>query len=54
VFAFLMRALHKTLLNFIIAVTFFILFYVCNTSESFSDGHCTPTSDSLLYVHGEQ
>jgi hypothetical protein len=45
-----MRALHKILLNLVIAVTFFILFYVFKTSESSSDGHYTSTFDNSCYT----
>jgi hypothetical protein len=45
-----MRVLHKILLNLIIAVTFFILFYVFQASESSSDNHYTSTFDNSCYT----
>lgn len=46
-----MRVLHKILLNLIIAVTFFILFYVFQTSESSSDKHYSSTFDNSCYLY---
>jgi hypothetical protein len=44
-----MRVLHKILLNLIIVVTFFILFYVFLTSESCSDNRYS-TFDNSCYT----
>lgn len=45
-----MRVLHKILLNLVIGVTFFILFYVFRTSESSSDGRYSSTFDNSCYT----
>lgn len=45
-----MRVLYKILLNLVIGVAFFILFYVFRTSESTSDGRYSPTFDSSCYT----
>jgi hypothetical protein len=47
---FLMRVLHKILLNLVLGVIFFILFYVFRTRESSSDGHYTSSFDSSCYT----
>ena len=45
-----MRVLHKIVLNLIIVVTFFILFYVFVTSESSSDNRYPSTFDNSCYT----
>lgn len=50
-FAFLMRVLHKILLNLIIAVIIFILFYVFQTSESSSDNRYASNFGNSCYAY---
>jgi len=45
-----MRVLHKIVLNLIIVVTFFILFYVFITSESSNDNRYPSTFDNSCYT----
>lgn len=45
-----MRVLHKILLNLIIAVAFFILFYVFQISESSSDNQYSSNFDNSCYT----
>lgn len=45
-----MRVLHKILLNLVIGVTFFVLFYVFRTSESSSDGRYSSAFDNSCYT----